>query len=177
MPATRRPRAAAGAAALAVLLAGAAACSSGGTSSTASTTAAASTSSADATGGADGPGGGTTTAPASTTAAPSSPSEPAATHVAAADRLFEDWKGGNRDDALKVARPQAVDALFAHDPSGWYEYTYGNELGTFCDTGEFDQGTCNVRDDSGHYAKILLTHDQRGWIVDSVVVSDNLGSG
>jgi hypothetical protein len=120
----------------------------------------------------------TTTAPAAT-APPTTagPTEPTTTHVEAADRLFNAWQAHNRADALKVAVPEAVDTLFAQDPSGWYEYTYGNELGTFCDTGEFDEGTCNYRDDNDHYAKVQLTHDARGWQVVEVTISSNEGQG
>ncbi len=145
---------------------------------------------AAACGGSGGQAGSTTTiptlgshgssAPATAGTAPTTvpvPSDPTSTHVDAADRLFKAWQAHNRPDALKVATPEAVDALFAQDPAGWYEYTYGNELGTFCDTGEFDQGTCNYRDDNDHYAKVQLSHDQRGWIVDSVVISSNEGAG
>jgi len=153
-----------------VLVLGTAACSSGGGKAASTTRPPRTTTS--------------TTAPTtgsaptrSTTAPPAVPSEPAATHVAAADRLVNDWQAHNRDDALKVASPQAVDNLFAQDPTGWYRYTYGNDLGTFCDTGEFDEGTCNLRDDRDHYAKVQLTHDPRGWVVDSVVISSNEGAG
>lgn len=152
------------------LVLGAGACSSGGGEAASTTRPPHTTTTTIAT---------TAPAPTSSTTAGSTtaPSEPAATHVAAADRLVNDWQSHNRDDALKVASPQAVDTLFAQDPTGWYRYTYGNELGTFCDTGEFNEGTCNLRDGNDHYAKVQLSRDARGWIVDSVVISSNEGAG
>lgn len=110
-----------------------------------------------------------TTAP--TTAAPTSaagPTEFMPTHRAVADALFAAWQAHDRAKAQKIATPAAVDSLFGVDPKGWYRYTYKN---VYCDTGEFDEGNCNYRDDNGNYAQVHLTHDQHGWWADAVVIS------
>ncbi len=127
-----------------------------------------------------GPASTTTAGPTTTAASTTAPTTPPATaapaptmyfptHEAAADHLFAAWQAGDRGEALKGATVEAVDALFAVPPSGWQRYYYGG----YCDTGEFDQGTCNFRSDT-QYARVLSTHTPPGWQVTSVKISEGL---
>lgn len=76
---------------------------------------------------------------------------------AAADRLYETWKAGDRPSALVVATPEAVDGIWATAPG---DYVLYND----CDSAEFDTSGCLFRGDSG---TIQFTMERQGqaWVV------------
>lgn len=104
-----------------------------------------------------------------TATAPPGPAMYFPSHEAASDHLFMAWQDGDRAEAVKGATTEAVDALFSVPSAGWQRYYYGG----YCDTGEFDQGTCNYRSDT-QYARVLSTHTPPGWQVTSVKISEGL---
>jgi hypothetical protein len=103
-----------------------------------------------------------TTAPTTTTTAPTTTTTIPApvgldTPKAAAERLYSAWKAGDRNGALTVAEPAAVDGIFAAAPGNYSLYSG-------CDTAEFSDSGCLYRGDAG---TIQVTMAKRGtlWVV------------
>ncbi|MGI8755404.1 MAG: hypothetical protein ACR2MB_05995 [Acidimicrobiales bacterium] len=101
----------------------------------------------------------TTAATAATSTGPTAPPAPEGLESpkAAAQRLYDTWKAGDRPSALVVATPEAVDGIWATAPG---DYSLYND----CDSAEFDTSGCLFRGNSG---TIQFTMERHGaaWVV------------
>lgn len=88
----------------------------------------------------------TTVAPTTTKAATVTTTTLAAvgldTPEAAAQRLYDAWKAGDRNGASTVAEPDAVNGIWATAPGDYAVYNS-------CDSAEFDTSGCLFRGNSG----------------------------
>lgn len=82
----------------------------------------------------------TTSAAPTTTVAAKPTGEP--TPLAAAQRLYDTWKAGDKASAALVATPDAVAGVWATAPGDYAEYNS-------CDSAEFPTSGCLFRGDSG----------------------------
>ena len=105
----------------------------------------------------------TTMAPSSVSTTSTIPSGPAATPDAAADGLFNAWKKGDRDDASRYAKPNAITKMFAHpytDDSVAY-----NDQGCSPQGGQFN---CAWTYEGGALTMTVEAWPGGGYVVDSV---------
>jgi hypothetical protein len=105
-----------------------------------------------------------TTSSTTTTTAPAGPSEASPTPRLAIEKFVAAWSAGDRAAAQRIARPAAVNAVFAQSSQGFALYG--------CDSGEFDTSTCNYRNrGTGGYAQITAAKTPGGWVVDTAFLA------
>lgn len=109
-----------------------------------------------------------TSEPPTITLAPTttaSPLVPVDTPVQAARALLAAWKAGDRDAALAIAAPAAVDALFAAEP--------GSVQDRGCNQPPADTPVlCVYRTGAGEL-QLRATPVPGGWIVDQAVLTES----
>jgi hypothetical protein len=104
-----------------------------------------------------------TTVPPTTTTAPA-PSSPQPSQDQAAAHLIAAWQGGNRGAALAVARPTAVDAVFAQP------YPKSGVQARGCSEPVAATSACDYRLlPAGSLLKLSAVQIARGWVVDTVI--------
>jgi hypothetical protein len=105
----------------------------------------------------------TTTTTVPTTTAPPPPSEPQSSPQAAATELMNAWRNGDRDAALSVALPSAVDELFAAGEPG-------STQNRGCQSEVQPNPQCVYRTSLGEL-QIRTASQGDGWIVDRATIS------
>ncbi|HUR77444.1 MAG TPA: hypothetical protein VMZ22_05820 [Acidimicrobiales bacterium] len=104
----------------------------------------------------------TTAAPVTTTTSAVTPSGPPQTPDAAADGLFGAWRGGDREDASRYAKPGAISELFAHPDTGDVSYA---DQGCAPQGGQF---VCSWTYPGGALQMTVESWPGGGYVVDDV---------